>query len=125
MAKVTNGTVTKDPDKVLTTLADNTTVDASPKGGVAAVAKGTDSQNAMDQLNNYYRQQAAKEKSDLAYADYLTGGKVSHVLSDKYSPRDSALRGSRRFGAKAAHMNETLPELATPTGNLRGSPQIR
>lgn len=80
MAKVTSGTVTKDPDKVLTTLADNTTVDASPKGGVAAVAKGTDSQNAMDQLNNYYRQQAAKEKSDLAYADYLTGGKVSQDI---------------------------------------------
>ena len=69
------GSVTKDPDSVIGALTDNTTVDASPKGGVAAVAKGTDSQNAMDQLNNYYRQQAAKEKSDLAYADYLTGRK--------------------------------------------------
>jgi hypothetical protein len=72
--------VTKDPSDVIGTLTDNATVDASPKGGVAAVAKGTDSQNTMDQLNNYYRQQAAKEKSDLAYADYLTGGKVSQDI---------------------------------------------
>ena len=72
--------VTKDPSDVIGTLTGNATVDASPKGGVAAVAKGTDSQNAMDQLNNYYRQQAAKEKSDLAYADYLTGGKVSQDI---------------------------------------------
>lgn len=72
--------VTKDPTDVIGSLTDNATVDASPKGGVAAVAKGTDSQNAMDQLNSYYRRQAAKEKSDLAYADYLTDGKVSQDI---------------------------------------------
>lgn len=80
MANYVKGTVTKDPNKVLDTLSGNATVDASPKGGVAAVAKGTDNQSAMEQLNNYYRQQAAKEQSDLAYADYLTDGKVSQDL---------------------------------------------
>lgn len=80
MANYVKGTVTKDPNKVLDTLSGNATVDASPKGGVAAVAKGTDGQSAMEQLNNYYRQQAAKEQSDLAYADYLTDGKVSQDL---------------------------------------------
>lgn len=80
MANYVKGTVTKDPNKVLDTLSGNATVDASPKGGVAAVAKGTDNQSAMEQLNNYYRQKAAKEQSDLAYADYLTDGKVSQDL---------------------------------------------
>lgn len=80
MANYVKGTVTKDPNKVLDTLSGNATVDASPKGGVAAVAKGTENQSAMEQLNNYYRQQAAKEQSDLAYADYLTDGKVSQDL---------------------------------------------
>ena len=80
MANYVKGTVTKDPNKVLDTLSGNATVDASPKGGVAAIAKGTDNQSAMEQLNNYYRQQAAKEQSDLAYADYLTDGKVSQDL---------------------------------------------
>lgn len=80
MANYVKGTVTKDPKNVLDTLYGNATVDASPKGGVAAVAKGTDGQSAMEKLNNYYRQQAAKEQSDLAYADYLTDGKVSQDL---------------------------------------------
>ena len=111
-----SSSVTKDPSDVIGTLTGNATVDASPKGGVAASAKGTNFQTAMDQLRNYYRQQienakagisntvsraqegysglkssmeqlreyyrkqAAKEKSDLAYADYLTGGKVSQDI---------------------------------------------
>lgn len=111
-----SSSVTKDPSDVIGTLTGNATVDASPKGGVAASAKGTNFQTAMDQLRNYYRQQienakagisntvnraqegysglkssmeqlrdyyrkqTEKEKADLAYADYLTGGKVSQDI---------------------------------------------
>ena len=111
-----SSSVTKDPSDVIGTLTGNATVDASPKGGVAASAKGTNFQTAMDQLRNYYRQQienakagisntvnraqegysglkssmeqlrdyyrkqTEKEKADLAYADYLTGGKVSEDI---------------------------------------------
>lgn len=111
-----SSSVTKDPSDVIGTLTGNATVDASPKGGVAASAKGTNFQTAMEQLRNYYRQQienakagisntvnraqegysglkssmeqlrdyyrkqTEKEKADLAYADYLTGGKVSQDI---------------------------------------------
>lgn len=80
-SKVSSGGVTKDPNEVVQTLSDNATVDASQKGGVAAVAANTSSQQAMQDLTNYYAQQQAQENANAAYADSLTGGKYTQDMN--------------------------------------------
>lgn len=80
-SKVSSGGVTKDPNEVVQTLSDNATVDASQKGGVAAIAANTSSQQAMQDLTNYYAQQQAQENANAAYADSLTGGKYTQDMN--------------------------------------------
>lgn len=79
--KVSNGGATKDPNDVVKTLSDNATVDASQKGGVAAVAANTSSQQAMQNLTAYYAQQQAQDNANAAYADSLTGGKYTQDMN--------------------------------------------
>ncbi len=88
MSKITQGAVTKNPSDVLKTLSDNATVNASPAAGVAATAKGTEEQDMVAQLNQYYQ----KKAEDTAYADYLTNGQytqnmnyANYLTNGKYS----------------------------------------
>lgn len=88
MSKITQGAVTKNPPDVLKTLSDNATVNASPAAGVAATAKGTEEQDMVAQLNQYYQ----KKAEDTAYADYLTNGQytqnmnyANYLTNGKYS----------------------------------------
>lgn len=88
MSKITQGAVTKNPSDVLKILSDNATVNASPAAGVAATAKGTEEQDMVAQLNQYYQ----KKAEDTAYADYLTNGQytqnmnyANYLTNGKYS----------------------------------------
>lgn len=88
MSKITQVAVTKNPSDVLKTLSDNATVNASPTAGVAATAKGTEEQDMVAQLNQYYQ----KKAEDTAYADYLTNGQytknmnyANYLTNGKYS----------------------------------------
>lgn len=91
---VKSSSTTKSGEDVIKTLRNNATIDASQSGGTAKVAKGTDSQTAIENLITNYTVQAKNANADtnltdsalsasgavsgdLAYANYLTANRPS------------------------------------------------